>query len=168
MLLNVNTHARWLRTSRETITHFRMTRSTTVRTMSVLAITCILVAACVGTRPIMLGAAANAGPVTCDTNCTTAWERAQLWIAKHARWKIQTATDVLIQTYNPPEQDASYGLIATKEPVGGGRYTIRLALRCANFIRCNPSQADVASAFNHYVATGEDVLLTAKYGSAIQ
>lgn len=140
----------------------------TSTTLCVLAGGCILLAGCFATHPVMLGPAANSGPVTCDTNCATAWERTQLWIAKHSRWKIQTATDVLIQTYNPPEHNPSYGITATKEPIGGGRYTITLALRCANFIRCDPREADVVAAFNHYVATGEDVLVTAKHGSAIQ
>lgn len=133
----------------------------------VLIASFISLAGCFATTPVMLGNAANAGPVTCDTNCTTSWERAQLWLVKHSRWKVQTATDVLIQTYNPPDNDPSYGFTATREPVGGGRYTITLALHCANFIRCDPAKPDVVAAFNHYVATGEDVLATAKHGSAV-
>lgn len=139
---------------------------TTIR-LCMLAASSILLGGCLAATPVMLGPAANAGPVTCDTNCTTSWERAQLWLAKHSRWKIQTATDVMIQTYNPPEHDTSYGFTATREPLGGGRYTITLTLHCANFIRCDPKESDVVSAFNYYVATGEDILATAKHGSAV-
>jgi hypothetical protein len=135
--------------------------------LCLIAIGATTIAGCLGAHPVALGAAANAGPVTCDTNCTTAWERTQLWMVKHSRWKVQTATDVLVQTYNPPDNDPSYGFTATKEPIGGGRYTIALQLHCANFIRCDPARSDVLAAFNHYVATGEDVLLTAKHGSAV-
>jgi hypothetical protein len=139
----------------------------TVLSLFVLAASCI-VSACLAATPVMLGPAAGAGPVTCDSNCTMAWERAQFWIAKHGAWKIQTATNVLIQTYNPPDQDTRYGITATKEPLEGGRYTIKLALYCANIIRCDPRSEDVAAAFNHYVATGVDILDTAKHGSAIK
>lgn len=136
-------------------------------TLCVLVAGFMTLAGCLAATPVRLGSAANAAPVTCDTNCTTAWQRSQLWLVKHSRWKIQTATDVLLQTYNPPDQDTSYGFTVTREPVGDGRFTIRMALQCANFIRCDPARSDVLAAFNHYVATGEDVLATAKHGSAV-
>lgn len=61
---------------------------------------------------------------TCDgqQDCAAKWEAAQLWVIKHAGMKLQTVTTVLIQTFN----SADYGLAmtVTKEPLGGGRYTI--------------------------------------------
>ena len=140
----------------------------TVHPLFMLASVSLLATACLKAHPVELGAAAGAGPVTCDSNCTMAWERAQFWVAKHGAWKIQSATNILIQTYNPPEHDTRYGISVMKEPLEGGRYTIKLALYCANWIRCDPRAADVAAAFNHYVATGVDILDTAKHGSAIK
>ncbi|HKN65977.1 MAG TPA: hypothetical protein VJW73_06850, partial [Gemmatimonadaceae bacterium] len=101
------------------------------------------------------------------TDCKGDWERAQLWIVKHSKWKIQTATDVLVETYNPSEYDPSFGFTATKEPLGNGRYKISLNAKCANFLGCDPREADVVAAFNHYVATGLDVLASINHGSAI-
>jgi len=90
-----------------------------------------------------------------------------LWIVKHSKWKIQTATDVLIETYNPTGDDPSYGFTATKEPIGSGQYTIKLGLDCGNMLGCDPRQADIVAAFNYYVASGTDVLASMSHGSAV-
>jgi hypothetical protein len=96
---------------------------------------------------------------TCDsTTCREQWERAQVWIALHSKWKVQTATDVMIETYNPTQYDPSYGFSVLKAPVGGGRYHIGLALKCGNAFGCSPSVQQVRTAFVHYVITGTDLL----------
>lgn len=130
-------------------------------TRFVLLVTSVLAAsvtACTA-RPIDLGPAASAGPVVCDTNCKVAWERAQLWINKHSTRKIQTATDVIVQTYNPESGTGRFGFTAVKEPTGDGKYRITLEAVCGeSLIGCDPRPEDVVAAFNHYVATGRDVL----------
>jgi hypothetical protein len=127
----------------------------------------LLVSGCAAT-PLILGPATGASEATCDTGCREAWERAQLWVVHHSKWKIQTATDVLIETFNPTQYDPSYGFTATKEPLGGGRSRISLGMSCGNPFGCNPRAADVSMAFNYYVATGNDVLNGVSYGSAIR
>jgi hypothetical protein len=119
-----------------------------------IAVSCVA-AACVP-HSLSLGPAAGAGPVTCDTNCKAVWERAQYWVATHAGMKIQTVTDVLIQTYNPGE-DPSYGFIVTKQPLDGS-YRIVIQSMCQSLFGCGTKSADVESAFYYYVATGKDVL----------
>lgn len=109
--------------------------------------------------PMELGPAANAGPVICDTGCAESWQRAQFWINKHSKMKIQTATDVLVQTFNPSSGAIQYGFTASREPLGGGKYRITLEAVCADLMKmCNPRTEDVVAAFNYYVATGRDVL----------
>jgi hypothetical protein len=106
-----------------------------------------------------LAPAANIGDsVTCQNGCKNEWERAQLWIAKHSRWKIQLSTDVLIQTFNPTQGDVSYGFSVTKEPAGSGSYVIRMELACGNMFGCDPKPIDVRNAFYYYVKTGVDLL----------
>jgi hypothetical protein len=106
-----------------------------------------------------LAPTANIGDsITCQNGCKQEWERAQLWIAKHSKWKIQTATDVLIQTFNPTEGDPSYGFSITKEPTGSGSYVIRMELACGNMFGCDPKPLDVKNAFYYYVKTGVDLL----------
>lgn len=94
----------------------------------------------------------------CDTTCSEQWQRAQLWLAKHSKWKIQTATDAIIQTFNPTGYDPSYGFSVTKEPLGGGRYRITMELACGNPFGCSPKSEDVRAAFYYYVQTGNDLL----------
>ena len=104
-------------------------------------------------------------PSVCDaTSCKEQWERAQVWVAKHSRWKIQTATDVQIATFNPTGdevQRASYGISVLKEPAESGRYRITLSLSCGStgpLISCDPKPVDIQRAFYHYIQTGKDVL----------
>jgi hypothetical protein len=104
--------------------------------------------------------------VECDGGCKLEWERAQLWLGKHAPTKVQTTTDILLQTYNPPGNNAWYGFSITKEPLGGDRYKISADLACANMIACSPKAVDVRNALLYYVKTGDD-LLTDKAGVGV-
>lgn len=106
-----------------------------------------------------LAPAASVGTsVECDSGCKIEWQRAQLWLAKHAPTKVQSATDVQVQTYNPPEHYAWYGFSIMKEPIGGDRYRISATLGCGNFIGCSPKEVDVRNALLYYVKTGDDLL----------
>ncbi|MHB2032557.1 MAG: hypothetical protein ACYCVE_04180 [Gemmatimonadaceae bacterium] len=97
--------------------------------------------------------------VACDsTSCKDDWDRAQLWIVNHSKYKIQTATDVLVETFNPSDDAPNYGFTATKEPQGSGHYVIALALTSGNMLGCDPKPRDVQRAFLFYVQTGRDLL----------
>ena len=77
---------------------------------------------------------------------------------KHSRWKIQTATDIVIETYNPPRYNPTFGFAVFREPAPGGGYTIKIAMTdCVGF-GCDISKTDIRRAFSHYVETGEDLL----------
>ena len=97
--------------------------------------------------------------VRCSDPCTDEWQRAQFWIGTYSGWKIQTATDVMIQTFNPSEQSAERGFTVTREPLGNGEYAIRLGQSCANFIGCGSAKdLEVEQAFLYYVQTGTDLV----------
>jgi len=114
----------------------------------------------------VLAPAANIGDsVSCQAECKDEWQRAQLWIVKHSGWKIQIATDVVIQTYNPAK--STYGFSITREPAGGGSYTIRMEVACGDDW-CDPKPLDARNAFYYYVKTGTDLLLGQGYLSAIR
>jgi hypothetical protein len=119
-------------------------------------------AGCATTNPGLVSALAPAADigasVQCASGCKEEWERAQLWLAKHSRWKIQLATDVLLQTFNPSQSEPSYGFSATKEPSGGGAYIIRMEMVCGNMFGCNPKPVEVRNAFYYYVKHGTDLL----------
>jgi hypothetical protein len=111
----------------------------------------------------------SGGQPLCDqSSCTEQWQRAQVWISNHSKYKIRTATDVLIDTFNPTGYDPSYGFTVTREPVGDGQYAIAMRAVCGNFLGCKPRIEDVGTAFYSYVRTGQDALLGVRNLSGIR
>lgn len=51
---------------------------------------------------------------TSAPDCSAKWDAAQLWIVHHASYKIQTATNVLIETFNPSNYDPGLAARVTK------------------------------------------------------
>lgn len=127
---------------------------------STIAMAGLLAFACTVPQHIDLGPAADAGPVECDSGCVIEWQRAQLWIDRHSKMKIQTATDVIVQTFNPSSSGGpAYGFTAQKTPLGSLRYRITVEPQCVKaLIGCTETPEDLAAAFYYFVATGADVL----------
>ena len=126
-------------------------------TRSVMVLALVLLCGCPATK-LDVGPATGAQPATCDSGCAAEWERAQLWIVKHSHMKIQLATDVTIQTYNPPDNSTYFAFGVTKEPIGEGKYRITMGMGCVNLISCGSRPEDIKAAFNYYVSTGTDIL----------
>lgn len=87
-----------------------------------------------------------------EADCKAKWEAAQLWVVHNAGFKVQTATDVLIETYNPGPSDATIATRVTKEPLGGGRYKLVVYVWCNNIFGCVPNAWDAAINFNSKIA----------------
>lgn len=96
--------------------------------------------------------------ITCDNGCKNEWERAQAWVMKHSKMKIQLVNDMMITTYNPIRNDPDYGFNITKEPLGNNRYKITMDLGNANMFGGKPKPLEVKSLFNYYVQYGKDLL----------
>ncbi|WP_296643152.1 hypothetical protein [Thiobacillus sp. 65-1402] len=88
-------------------------------------------------------------------DCNVKWEAAQLWVVHNARYKIQTATNVLIETYNPADSSPYLAARVTKEPLGGGKYRMLVTVWCDNWIGCIPDQYEKALDFNRTVAAAK-------------
>lgn len=87
-----------------------------------------------------------------EADCRAKWEAAQLWVLKHAGYKIQTATSVIIQTFNPRQYSQDWAVTVTKEPKGSGRYAIRANVWCANTYGCIPDRHAGMIDFNRVVS----------------
>jgi|LSQX01.3.fsa_nt_gb hypothetical protein len=96
----------------------------------------------------------------CPKDSTQEWERAQVWLARHSQWKIQIATNALLQTYNPPSNHyiPSYSFMITKEPYGTNQNIIKIAMQCSNMFGGDPKPEDIEKAFYYYVESGVDIL----------
>jgi hypothetical protein len=92
-------------------------------------------------------------------NCTTVkecnakWEAAQIWIVKNAGYKIQTVTNVLIETYNPTRSSVELAAQVIKEPLGNGNYQFILKVWCSNMFGCHPNPLDATLSFHRALNT---------------
>ncbi|MEI6313956.1 MAG: hypothetical protein WCO89_03735 [Syntrophus sp. (in: bacteria)] len=122
----------------------------------------VFVVGCGGTsgrlKNVLSQAPIMGGYIECSSDCKIKWERAQLWITKHSMMKIQTSTDVMIDTYNPVGQKVIYHFTVMKEPLGNDSYRISIQMNCGNALGCSPEPSDVETAFLYYVKDGVDLL----------
>lgn len=88
-----------------------------------------------------------------EKDCAAKWDAAQLWVVHNAGMKIQTTTNVLIETYN--SRDTSLAVQVTKEPAGDGKYRIVMRPSCGNPFGCYPDLRESALAFNHEVGSAK-------------
>ena len=112
-----------------------------MKTSSAVAAVALALAGCITEPPPK---PIHTPPLDCvgDDQCKLYWERAQVWVVKNSNWKIQIATDVLIQTYNAAGTLNHYTLM--REPQGGGVERITMTTGCGStFSRCQV-RSDVA------------------------
>lgn len=83
-----------------------------------------------------------------EKDCEAKWEAAQVWVVKNAGYKIQTATNVLIETYNSIGSSTDVAVRVLKEPLGSGSYRFVVNVWCANIFGCFPNPWDAALDFN--------------------
>ncbi len=91
---------------------------------------------------------------TCSgaADCQAKWEAAQFWVVKNSPMKLQTATNVIIQTYNSPKNSRKLAATVTKEPLGNGKYRILINAWCDNWMwPCTPKKMDAQIHFNKYI-----------------
>lgn len=87
-----------------------------------------------------------------ETQCRVMWEAAQIWVVNNAGYRIQTATDVIIETYGPLGTSTDLAARITKEPIGQNNYRFPIVLGCANLFGCFPNALQSAVAFNTAVS----------------
>jgi len=93
-------------------------------------------------------------PLICngDEQCQLYWERALFYVNSHSRYKIQTQTDSLIQTYSPTGGTTNLGYNISKEPLGNNSYRIWIKVGCDNMFGCYPKRYEEVLRFKRYVS----------------
>jgi hypothetical protein len=91
-------------------------------------------------------------PITClaGADCDAKWSRAIAWVASNSRWKIQTQTERLVQTFSSAHKSASPGFTVTKSFAGLGLYDISFTGGCDSF-GCVPTIAESREKFTDFV-----------------
>jgi hypothetical protein len=92
-------------------------------------------------------------PLICKDKqqCDYYWQRAQLWIAQNAPFKIQTMSDVMIQTYGPIDTDQRMAYLVTKDTRQDGSAHIVINIHCGNDYACYPPAYVAALSFKAFV-----------------
>jgi hypothetical protein len=77
-------------------------------------------------------AAALQMPVTCEskTACDVAWRKATAWVVENSGWKVQVATDSLVQTFGPGTQSATLAFTLVRKPLADGWEELALTASC--------------------------------------
>lgn len=87
------------------------------------------------------------------TDEADAWGRAQSFVGRFSSMKLQTATDFIIQTYNPSSSDESFGYYVTKTPL---RDSVQMNIRCNVGNQMWAPDAELnGHILAYYVKTGE-------------
>jgi hypothetical protein len=93
---------------------------------------------------------------TAGADCDAKWDAAQLWIVHNAGFKLQTNTNVVLQTYGPSQEASQSTRIAatvTREPNGQPhQFWIRARLSCGNMFGCTPELFPTLLDFNRTVS----------------
>ena len=94
-------------------------------------------------------------PLTCTDKqqCDFYWQRAQVWVIQNSRYKIQTANDVLIQTYG--STDYYPGYTVTKDALMDGSARIKIDIYCLDMFGCKPRPWEAAIAFKDFIRNSQ-------------
>jgi hypothetical protein len=82
-----------------------------------------------------------------------AWGRAQSFIGRFSSMKLQTATDYVIQTYNPSSSGVAYGYHVTKTPLGKSTQ-FNVTCNTGNLFAMGDALSN-AHILAYYMSTGE-------------
>jgi hypothetical protein len=98
----------------------------------------------------------NAFPLEFEVSkdiATDAWGRAQSFIGRFSSMKLQSATDYMIQTYNPTDNGVNYGYNITKTPL---KDTVQITVQCSsNNMFAGGDATKNAHILAYYISSGE-------------
>lgn len=101
--------------------------------------TAALMAACASTPPLSPSQYREVyTPLTCEgaDECGKLWRRAQIWVAENAGFKIQVATDAVIETYSAPAYSSKWAMRLVRIPREGAKEELQLTLSCGQVPLC--------------------------------
>jgi hypothetical protein len=92
-------------------------------------------------------------PLICDNKeaCDKMWRKASYWISTNSGYKIQTANDAVIETFNAPNYSTTWAYQVTREPLEGTKERIWLRPSCGRVPACSQDPRSMAARFKTYV-----------------
>lgn len=88
-------------------------------------------------------------PLECvgEVACAKLWRAAQSWVVLHAGYKIQAASDGLVQTFNPTKYSRTWAFTLIRSPKKSGAESIDLLPDCGEPPMCSGSAAQMVARF---------------------
>ena len=92
-------------------------------------------------------------PVECTgaEECALLWRRAQAWVAQNSGFKIQVATEMVLETFSAPNYSMRWAFRAVRQPMGKNSERIIIEPSCGQAPLCTRSRDSLVAAFNAYV-----------------
>lgn len=102
-------------------------------------------------NPAMSAEAAE--PLLCSNKpqCDAYWQRAQVWVASNSNYRIQVATDAIIETYGPYTGKAQLAFRVTRVPNADGSARILILPACDGLLGCYPTRTAAVIDFKRFV-----------------
>jgi hypothetical protein len=93
-------------------------------------------------------------PLICEgrEQCDRWWRTAQVWVVRNAGYKVQIATDAIIETYNPTRHGNGWAFQVTRSPEADGRELIEAKAICGTPAACTPAYESVVADFKRAVS----------------
>lgn len=121
----------------------------------VVVVACLVLAACNTMTPEQKSAlAAQASrPVVCssDQDCRVKWSRAVQWVMQNSAYKLQTQSDLVIQTMGPLPDDTRPAFTISRSANANGSGVINFSGGCDNIFGCIPSMLEEQASFVQFV-----------------
>lgn len=92
-------------------------------------------------------------PLICDGKdaCDKMWKKASYWISTNSGYKIQSANDAVIQTYNAPNYSTTWAFQVSREPLDGAKERIWFGPSCGRVPACQEDPVTITARFKSYV-----------------
>jgi hypothetical protein len=116
----------------------------------------LVLGGCAAQKPLTDEQRASLQAIECSdkAQCDMIWQRAQLWIGKNSSYRMQTVTDVVIQTYGPFDSKTELAYRAYREPLPGGKAKISFKVLCDNWIGCERPPIDALTELRNFATAG--------------
>ena len=128
------------------------------KTMRIALAALIVLSACASRGP-MPAAPTDADlidskvPLRCTSKeqCDRWWRAAQVWVVKNSGYKVQVATDAILQTFNAASGNSSWAFQITRSPHLDGGEIFELDGACGRFSACSPVYETIIADFKRTV-----------------
>ena len=89
-------------------------------------------------------------PIDCASSdeCERLWRGAQAWVVQHSAFKIQVATNSIIQTFNPPTYSTGWAFQVVRTPITKATERISISPNCGEVPLCRGTKYELVAAFH--------------------